>query len=124
MRLTKAFHAANDSFHAAPRELFMRPARAFSIVEIVAKARTRISNCRSRNSSILQLNLHIQNEIDFCGLRQKFMLIIWPFELFELCRPAVQEVVFRFTCAECSVVEVACLAQNIRHCSAIASSDV
>jgi len=25
--------------------------------------------------------------------------------------------VFRFICVECSAVEVACLAQNIRHCS-------
>jgi len=46
------------------------------------------------------------------------MLIIWPFELSELCRRGVQEMAFRFTCIECSAVEVAWLAQNIRHSSA------
>jgi len=59
-----------------------------------------------------------QNEIDICRQRQKFMLIIWTFELSELCRRGVQEMVFRFTCVECSSVEVACLTQEIRHSTA------
>jgi len=46
------------------------------------------------------------------------MLIIWPFDLSESFRPGVQEMVFRFTCVECTAVEVTCLAQNIRHSSA------
>jgi len=46
--------------HGPMRKLFLRPARPFSSVENVAKARPRISNCRSRISSILQGNLHIE----------------------------------------------------------------
>ena len=46
------------------------------------------------------------------------MLIIWILELSELCRPGVQEMVSRFACVECSAVEVASLAHNIRHSSA------
>ena len=43
-----------------PRKLFFRPTRAFSIAENVTKARPRISNCRSRFSSILQRNLYME----------------------------------------------------------------
>jgi len=43
-----------------PRKLFLRHARAFSIVENVAKARPRIINGRSRISSILQRNIYIE----------------------------------------------------------------
>jgi len=46
------------------------------------------------------------------------MLINWTFELSELCRPGVQEMVFRFTCVECSAVEVACLA-GVQVCDCI-----
>ena len=63
-----------------PRKLFLRPARAFSIIENVAKARPRISNCRSRISSIPQRNLFIEME-NTLAARCKFMLISWPFEL-------------------------------------------
>jgi len=48
-----------------PRNLFLWPARAFSIVENAAKARPQISNCRSTISSILQQNLYIEMK-DFC----------------------------------------------------------
>ena len=83
--------------------------------------------CKSSNSNkqlSLQEVFHAetesphQNEIDFCAPRQKFVLIIWPFELSELCRRGLQEMVSRFACTECSAVEVACLAQNIRRSSA------
>ena len=40
----------------------IRSARAFSIVENSAKARSRISNCCSRISCILQRNLHIETK--------------------------------------------------------------
>ena len=63
-----------------PVKAFLWPARAFSIVENVAKARPRISNCRSRISSILQRNLYIEKKWTFTA-RGKYMLIIWPFEL-------------------------------------------
>jgi len=43
-----------------PLKPILRPASAFSILENVAKARPRISNCRSRISSILQRNLYIE----------------------------------------------------------------
>jgi len=67
----------------------LRTARAFSIAENVAKARPRISNCRYRISSILQQNLYIKMK-ETSAARGKFMVIIWPFELSELCRPDVQ----------------------------------
>ena len=38
----------------------IRPARAFSVVRHVPKARPRISNCRSRISSMPQRNLYIE----------------------------------------------------------------
>jgi len=69
-------------------QLFLQPARAFSIVENVVKVRPRISNCRSKLSSILQRNLHMK--WDILAARGKFMWIIWPFELSELCRPVLQ----------------------------------
>jgi len=68
-----------------PPKLFLRPARAFSIAENVAKARPRISNCCYRISSILQWNLYIEMK-ETSAARGKFMVIIWPFELSELCR--------------------------------------
>ena len=70
------------------RKLFLRPARAFWTVESVAKARPRISNCCSTISSILQRNLHIEIKWTFAA-RGKLMLIIWPWELSDLCRPDV-----------------------------------
>ena len=63
----------------------MRPTRAFSIADNVAKARPRI-NCHYRISSILQRNLYIEMK-ETSATRGKFMVIIWPFELSELCRP-------------------------------------
>jgi len=50
-----------------PRKPFLRPARAFSVVENVAKARLWISNCRSRISSILQRNLRIKMNYSFAA---------------------------------------------------------
>jgi len=41
-----------------PRKLFLRPAKALSIVENAAKARPLTSNCRSKISSILPRNLY------------------------------------------------------------------
>jgi len=70
------------------RKLFLRLARALPIAENVAKARPEVNNCRYRISSILQRNLYIEMKIDFAA-RGKFMLIICPFELSELCRPVI-----------------------------------
>jgi len=56
-----------------PMGCFLQPARAFTTAENIAKAWTRISNCRSKISSILQWNLHMKNEIDFCGPRQTYV---------------------------------------------------
>jgi len=58
-RLYYNWHAQHTA-RGSPQNLSLRPARAFSIVENVAKARPRISNCRSRISSILQQNLYIE----------------------------------------------------------------
>ena len=69
-------------------KLFLRPARAFSIAENVAKTWPRITNCHSRISSILvlQRNIHIEMKSKFAA-HGKFVLIIWPFKLSTLCRP-------------------------------------
>jgi len=68
----------------------IRPARTSTIiVENIVKARRRISNCRSIISSILQRNLYIEMKWTLAA-RDKFMSIIWPFELSELSRPALQ----------------------------------
>ena len=86
-----------------PAKAFLRPARAFSIVEIVGKARPRISNCRSRISSILQRNFYIEMKKTLAA-RGTFMLIIWPFELSEFCRTALEEVQSEYkTDSECHV---------------------
>ena len=61
-----------------------------STAEYVAKARPRISNGGSKISSMLQRNLYIEMKYTFAA-RGKFILIIWPFELSGLCRPAVCE---------------------------------
>jgi len=72
-----------------PRKLFLRPARAFSIVENVAKARPRINHFRSRISSILQRNFCMKVKYSLLGPRGKLMSTIWPFELSELSRPGL-----------------------------------
>jgi len=73
--------AYGDSLPLASGLHNIRPARAsYSIVENAAKARSRISNCRSRNSSMLPRNLYIEMKWTFAA-RGKFMLIIWPFEV-------------------------------------------
>jgi len=62
----------------------MHPARAFSTIENVAKARPRVI---PEFLPYYKESLH-QNEMDISGPRQ-IMLIIWPFELSELCRPVL-----------------------------------
>ena len=84
--LEQAYTTYGPRATCGPRKLFLQPARTFSIIENVAKARPRISNCRSRISSIPQQNLYIEME-NTLAARCKSMLISWPFELSELCRP-------------------------------------
>ena len=74
--LEQAYTTYGPQAACGPRKLFLRPARTFSIIENVAKARPRISNCRSRISSIPQRNLYIEMKQTFVA-RCKFMLIIW-----------------------------------------------
>jgi len=44
------------------RKIFLKPARAFLLVESVAKARPRVSNCHSKVFSMGQQNLYIDNK--------------------------------------------------------------
>ena len=86
-RLEQACTTYSTRATCGPRKLILPPARAFSIAENVAKARPPISNCRSRISSILQRNLYIQMKVTFAA---RGKLIIWPFELSELCSPGLE----------------------------------
>ena len=67
----------------------MRPARSFlaarenSVAENVAKARLRIITCPFRISSTLWRNRLLRPAASLCWS-------IWPFELSELCRPAIK----------------------------------
>ena len=67
----------------------MRPARSFlaarenSVAENVAKARLRIITCPFRISSTLWRNRLLRPSASLCWS-------IWPFELSELCRPALR----------------------------------
>ena len=67
----------------------MRPARSFlpahenSVAENVAKARLRIITCPFRISSTLRRNRLLRPAASLCWS-------IWPFELSELCRPALE----------------------------------
>ena len=75
----------------SPLKLFLWPARAFSIVENAEKVRPLISNFHSKIPSILQRKLYIEMK-QTSAARGKLMLIIiiiWPFELSELCRHAI-----------------------------------
>jgi len=58
-------------------------ARENSVAENVAKARLRIITCPFRISSTLPRNRLLQPTASLCWS-------IWPFELSELCRPALQ----------------------------------
>ena len=74
-----------------PPKFFLQPTRAFSILENVAKARPRLNNCRSQNFFHSTTKPPHRNETDRCAidLCGKCMLIISPFDVSELCRPAV-----------------------------------
>ena len=74
-----------------PTKPFLADTRAFSIVECAAKARPQISSCSSVISSILH-----RNEIDLCG-----PLMIWLFELSELCRPGLASI-HPYACRLCA----------------------
>ena len=65
-----------------PRDIFLRPGKAFSVVENVAKTQLLTINCLFRISSTLQRNTLLRPAGNLCWS-------IWPLELSELCRPVV-----------------------------------
>ena len=74
-------HNIRPAGHMRPARSFL-PARENSVAENVAKARLRIITCPFRISSTLRRNRHLQPAASLCWS-------IWPFELSELCRPAL-----------------------------------
>jgi len=78
-----------------PRKCFLLPARAFLVVENVAKARPRVNTCRrSTISSILH-----RSEIDFCGPRQIYVdnLALRDFWVVQACHYAnIEEAILPF----------------------------
>jgi len=74
-------HNIRPAGHMRPGKSFLL-ARENSVAENVAKARLRIITCPFRISSTLRRNRHLRPA---ASLRWS----IWPFELSELCRPAI-----------------------------------
>jgi len=78
---------------------FLAARESFFNCRSFAKARPRVSNCLSRISSILQRNLHIEMKQAFSA-HGKFMLIIWPFKLSDLCRPGLKHILIKLSSAQ------------------------